>query len=218
MGYDSSFTYEIGVQEKRKERTESIMGMKMAKQRNGEEQKTNTHHAAHAQEPNHNQHCLGQLGHVLPQLPVLAPERLDKLIRDVQVEDRRHPHGAEEADEDGLAHLLDLRDVLVDGEHPGEPAEEQDQDPQGHQAVDRDDVVGEELVPGAHGAVPHEDGHVQEHVDGGLERVVEGLEAEPVVPREGVAGDEAGEDTVFGWNATTSASLLSPKTTGNSCQ
>lgn len=46
--------------------------------------------------------------------------------------------------------------------------------------------------PWTDGAEPDEDCDVKEHVDGRLERVVEGFLAEPVVPGEGVAGDEAG--------------------------
>ena len=38
----------------------------------------------------------------------------------------------------------------------------------------------EEIWPGAYGAIPGEDGDVEEHVDGGLEGVVFGFEAEPI--------------------------------------
>jgi hypothetical protein len=51
-------------------------------------------------------------------------------------------------------------------------------------------------VPRADGAEPDKDCDVEEHVDRGLQRVVGGLYAEPVVPGEGVAGDEAGENVV----------------------
>lgn len=120
---------------------------------------------------------------------------MHKLGRDVQVKDRRYTHWSKEAHENSLANFFNLRDLLVDGKHPGKSSKEQDQNAEGYQAVQRDHVVCEELVPGAHGAIPHEDGHVEEHVDRGLEGVVEGLKAEPVVPCECVAGNEAGKNT-----------------------
>lgn len=154
------------------------------------------YHATNTQEPDYDLHCLGQLRHVTPQLPVTPRQRLQKLSRDVQVKDGRHANGSKEANENGLVDLLDLRYLLVDGENPGESSEEQYQDAKGHQAVKRDHVVREESVPGAHGAVPHEDGHVEEHIDGGLKGIVECFEAEPVIPCESVASDEAGENTL----------------------
>lgn len=65
-------------------------------------------------------------------------------------------------------------------------------------------------MPRADGAIPHEDGYVEEHVDGGLERIVESLETEPIIPCEGVSGDEASENA---WNASMSVChlLIAPR-------
>lgn len=80
---------------------------------------------------------------------------------------------------------------------PGQPTEEQHQDAESHEAVDGNHIIGEELVPGAHGAVPHENGHVEKHVNCWLEGVIQCLEAEPIVPCEGVACDKTSENTMF---------------------
>lgn len=78
----------------------------------------------------------------------------------------------------------------MEGVDDGDAAEEEDEDTEEDESVDRDDVVVDEGGPGADGAEPHEDGEVEEHVDGGLEGVVEGFEAEPVA-----SGCLAGEGT-----------------------
>jgi hypothetical protein len=51
-------------------------------------------------------------------------------------------------------------------------------------------------MPWTDGAEPDKDCDVEEHVDCGLQRVVGSLYAEPIVPGEGVAGDEAGKNVV----------------------
>lgn len=51
-------------------------------------------------------------------------------------------------------------------------------------------------MPRTHCPIPHKDGDIEQHVDGGLETVVRSLEPEPIIPGEDVAGDEAGEDVV----------------------
>lgn len=169
---------------------EDVVRRKIAKERINR-----TYHATNTQKPHYDQHRLRQLSHITSQLSIAPLDRVHELDRDIQVKDGRHTHGSKEAHENSLAVLLDLWDFLVDGKHPGESSKEQDQDAKGHEAIERDHIVDEELVPGAHSTVPHEDGHVQKHIDGGLEGVVESLEAEPIIPSERVASDEAGEDT-----------------------
>jgi len=68
----------------------------------------------------------------------------------------------------------------MQGEDDRNATEEENEDAEEDEAVDRDDVVVDKGRPGADGAEPHEDGKVEEHVDGGLEGVVESFEAEPV--------------------------------------
>lgn len=51
-------------------------------------------------------------------------------------------------------------------------------------------------MPGADGAVPHENGDVEKHVNRGLKTVIFGFQSEPVVPREDIAGDEARKNVV----------------------
>lgn len=48
----------------------------------------------------------------------------------------------------------------------------------------------DELVPWRDGAVPHEDGALERHVKGRVQRVVLCLDAESAVPGEGVPGHE----------------------------
>ena len=160
-----------------------------------------TYNAADCDKPHDDVNGLRQRGHVRPNLPVHS-EGVEELQCDVEVEDGRHADRAEEADKDGMAHLLDLRDVAVGRKHPRQAAEQQDQDAQRDEAVEGHDIVVEEARPGTHGAVPHEDADVEKHVDSWLERVVERLEAEPVVPGENVAGDEAREHVVAADHAT----------------
>lgn len=52
----------------------------------------------------------------------------------------------------------------------------------------------QERIPWTDGAIPHEDAYVQQHVDSRLERVIQGLETEPVIPGECIPRDEACED------------------------
>lgn len=129
-------------------------------------------------------------------LSVDVDARAEILERDVEVEDCGDADGAEEAYEEGLAPFLDLMDPPAHEEHDGRAAEKEDQDAEKDEAVDWDLGVVDEGVPGADGAEPDEDCDVEQHVDGGLEGVVGRLLPEPVVPGEGVAGDEAGQDVV----------------------
>lgn len=62
----------------------------------------------------------------------------------------------------------------------GDAADEEDENAEENEAVDGNDVVVEETSPRADGAEPHEHREVEKHIDGWLERVVEGFETEPV--------------------------------------
>jgi hypothetical protein len=84
-------------------------------------------------------------------------------------------------------------DTFMHRKDDGQAPQQQHQYSERNQLVDGDNGRVGEKVPRAHGTEPDEDGDVEQHVDGGLEGVVHRFEAEPVVPCEGVAGDEAGE-------------------------
>ncbi|KAJ8105465.1 hypothetical protein OPT61_g10161 [Boeremia exigua] len=93
----------------------------------------------------------------------------------------------------------DAEPVDDNGAHDQEPDDyvhDLDQYSEDDEAPERDHGVVVECWPGADGAEPDEYGDIEEHVDGGLERVVHGLKPEPVIPGERVAGDEAGQDVV----------------------
>jgi hypothetical protein len=87
-------------------------------------------------------------------------------------------------------------DTLMQCKDDRQTPQQQHQYSKRNQLVDGDNGRVGEKVPRADGAEPDEDGDVEQHVDGGLERVVHCFEAEPVVPGECVASDEAGEDVV----------------------
>ena len=65
-------------------------------------------------------------------------------------------------------------------ENNGKATEQEDEDGDENESVDRDNITMREAVPGANSAVPDEDGHVEEHVDGRLEGIVFRLEAKPI--------------------------------------
>ena len=98
----------------------------------------------------------------------------------VEIKDCGNAHRAEEANEEGLSPLFNLVNVFVHGKNNGKAAEQEDEDGDENESVDRDNIVMREAVPGANRTVPDEDGHVEEHVDGGLEGIVFGLEAKPI--------------------------------------
>ena len=66
------------------------------------------------------------------------------------------------------------------GKNNGKAAEQEDEDGDENESVDRDNITVREAVPGANSTVPDEDGHIEEHVDGGLEGVVFRFEAKPI--------------------------------------
>lgn len=117
-------------------------------------------------------------------------------LADIEVEDRGDADGPEKANDNSLTPLLDLVDATVHKENDGWSAEEKNEDSQRNQAVDRDNVVVCKHMPRTDGAKPNKDCDIEEHVDRGLQRIVGGLYAEPVVPSEGVASHEAGKDIV----------------------
>lgn len=66
------------------------------------------------------------------------------------------------------------------GQNNRQAAKKEDQNTQRNESIDGYDVVVDKGSPGANGTEPHEDCQVEKHVDGGLERVVHGFQAEPV--------------------------------------
>lgn len=98
----------------------------------------------------------------------------------IEIENCGNAHGAEEANKEGLSPLFNLVDAFVHGKNNGKAAEQEDEDGDENESVDRDNITMREAVPGANSTVPNEDGHIEEHVDGGLEGVVFRLEAKPI--------------------------------------
>ncbi len=98
----------------------------------------------------------------------------------IEIENCGNAHGAEEANKEGLSPLFNLVDAFVHGKNNGKAAEQEDEDGDENESVDRDNITMREAVPGANSTVPDEDGHIEEHVDGGLEGVVFRLEAKPI--------------------------------------
>lgn len=144
------------------------------------------------QEPDDDVHDFGEALCVGALLAVDVDARPQVLEAHVEVEDCGDADGPEEADEEDLAPFPDLVNVLVHEEDDWWAPEEKDEDAEEDEAVDWYLGVVREGVPGANGAKPDEDGNVEQHIYGRLKRVVEGFLTEPVVPGEGVAGDEAG--------------------------
>lgn len=132
----------------------------------------------------------------------------------IEIKNCGDAHGAEEADEEGLSPLFNLVDAFVHSEDNGKPAEQEDEDGDENESIDRDNIIMREAVPGANSTVPGEDGHVEEHIDSGLEGIVFRLETKPIacgwsirlellkvikrdlLPGEDVTGDEARKDIV----------------------
>ena len=110
----------------------------------------------------------------------LVIDLAEKFATCVEIKNCRDTHGAEEADEEGLSPLFDLMDVVVHGENNGNAAEQEDQDGEENESIDRDNTIMREAVPGANSTVPHEDGYVEEHINGRLEGIVFCLEAKPI--------------------------------------
>lgn len=82
-----------------------------------------------------------------------------------------------------MKEILDLVDVLVHREYIWQAAKEQNQNTQEDEAIYGNDVVLSELGPRANRTKPHEDGQIEKHIDCRLQRVVHGLQAEPVTAR-----------------------------------
>ena len=98
----------------------------------------------------------------------------------IEIKDCGNAHGPEEAHKESLSPLFNLVNRFVHGENNRKAAEQEDEDGHKNESVDRDNIIMREAVPGANSTVPDEDGHVEEHVDGGLEGIVFRLEAEPI--------------------------------------
>lgn len=78
---------------------------------------------------------------------------------------------------------------------------QKDQYAKENQSVDRNYRIGEKMMPGTYCTIPHEDGDIQQHVEGWLKTVILTLAAKPVVPVEYVASNERCE-YVVGANQT----------------
>ena len=79
-----------------------------------------------------------------------------------------------------MSHPFYLMNVLMCYEYDWKPTEQEDQNTKGNEAMDGNDRVVQKHLPWADSPEPHEDGKVEKHVDCGLQRVVDGLETEPV--------------------------------------
>ena len=101
----------------------------------------------------------------------------------IEIKDCGNAHRAEEANEESLSPLFDLVDAFVHGENNGKAAEQEDENGHENESVDRDNITMREAVPWANSTVPDEDGHIEEHVDGGLEGIIFRLEAKPIADR-----------------------------------
>lgn len=154
-----------------------------------------TYHAANDQKPDDDQHGIAELLRIRP-LTILIRQRVKELKTDVEIEDGRDADRTKITNEQSLPGATDLADVAVQAQDDRQPPEQQYKNTQREETTRADQLRRPETLPGTHGAEPHEDGHVEHHVHGGLDGVVERLEAEPVVPREGVAGDEASQHVV----------------------
>ena len=111
--------------------------------------------AADDQKPHYNGDGLAQVPQVLAAL--VLDQSVDKLNGDVEIKHGGHADGAEEADEEGVAGMLDLRDELVHGVDPGEAPEKEDEDAQERETIKGDGTVGEKGRPWAHSTEPEED-------------------------------------------------------------
>ena len=113
-------------------------------------------------------------------LLTLVCDLAQEFTTSIEVKDCRNTHGTEEADEEGLSPFFDLVDMFVHGEDDGQAAEYKDEDADKDESVDGNDVVVGKAIPRTYSAVPGEDGHIEEHIDGRLEGVIFCLEAEPI--------------------------------------
>ncbi|CAF3494735.1 unnamed protein product [Fusarium graminearum] len=95
--------------------------------------------------------------------------RLNKLDGDEKVEDSRYANRSKEADKDGLLNLFNLANPLVHCEYPGKSPQEKNADTQSHKTLNGNDSRGVKVAPGDVSAVPQEDSHVEEHIDGRLQ-------------------------------------------------
>lgn len=139
-----------------------------------------TYNAADTQKPDNHIHDFAQVFRILTDFTILVLKRMQILKTNVEVEDSANTDGAKEANIEGLPLLLDLVDLLVHAPKNGRTSQEKNQYAEGNKAIDGDDVVVGEVVPGADGTEPDKYGDVEEHVDGWLEGVVHCFKAEPV--------------------------------------
>lgn len=114
---------------------------------------------------------------------VLVCDLAEEFTTCIEIKNCGNAHGAEEANKKGLSPLFNLVDAFAHGKNNGKTAEQEDEDGDENESVDRDNITMREAVPGANSTVPDEDGHIEEHVDGGLEGVVFRLLAKPITCR-----------------------------------
>lgn len=97
-----------------------------------------------------------------------------------QIERSSDANRPEETNERCLELVFDLADVFVHRKDDWNPTNKKDQNSQKDKAVDRDDIVVRKRRPWADSTEPHEDGQVQQHIDCGLQRVIQRSQAEPI--------------------------------------
>lgn len=151
---------------------------------------------AHDDKPHHKTQHLPQILRVLPHVPVRL-DQMQEFHGHVQIKRRAHAYGPEVAHEYRVGYGLALPDLPGHQPHDGQSPEGEDQEPQHQQPIEGDAaMVMHEIGPRAHGAEPHENGQVDDHIDGRREAIRLRLRAVPVVPVEDIAGDETGQEVI----------------------
>jgi hypothetical protein len=129
-----------------------------------------TYNTDNDHEPNDDSDSLVEICHILSRCIATFPfQFLDKVNRDIEIENGRTSNRTEEAHESSLPYALDLRDLLMEDPNIRRPSQKQDQYAEWYKTRYWDDVVRYEIPPRANCSIPHEDYHIKEHVYSGLE-------------------------------------------------
>ena len=189
---------------------ESMYDLRSKSIRQSQDLGNSTYYTAYGEEPDNDINDLLQMCSIVPGFPIHC-NRAESLLGDIQIEDSAHSNRAEETNEQSLLLLLDLWNLPMHGVDYGQTSDQEDENAQGDQSIDGDNIVACEFRPWADGTKPHEDGQIEKHVDGWLQRIVLRFQSKPiavscvslrraylwwwvecyVLPGESIASDEA---------------------------